>query len=423
MSGLFTSPRSLAKENQEGFVRQSGKRRRKAGFWLVVFHTALLIAILSLVAVIASIIDGAFGYVALRYEINPESLALNHVNYKDLDKNGLIDLLFLQAKAFAEDPNTGISQRRLDALAFDLAIQDRTQQDLIDLLETELLNPAIEKSWTLWTSLFDQKQIDDWLATQELGLVIEFRSWLNLDFLAGSQSPNLYDNGIRNSIFGSLLVVLLTFLISFPLGIGAAVYLEEFSNPRNWFSRLVQINIYNLAGIPSIIYGLIGLAVFVRSMDGLTHGRSILSASLTLSLLVLPMLIINSQEALRAVPKSTRDASFALGASVWQTVWHHVLPMAMDRIVTGTMIAVSRALGETAPLLVLGAASFLQDDLASVFSRFSALPIQIYQHISRPQAGYRNSAAAAIIVLLVLIFVLNASAILMRKRNKKARSD
>jgi phosphate transport system permease protein len=221
-------------------------------------------------------------------------------------------------------------------------------------------------------------------------------------------------------------------LFAAPLGIGTAVYLEEYSN-RNWFSSLVDTNINNLAGVPSIIYGMLGLAVFVRLLGRLTsglalgvadagggdataNGRTVLSAGLTLGLLVLPVIIINAQEAVRAVPASLRQASLGLGATRWQTVWHHVLPAALPGILTGTILAISRAMGETAPLVVVGASTFITVDPTGPFSKFTTLPIQIYQWTSRPQDVFRNLAAAAILVLLAMLLSLNAVAILLRNR-------
>jgi phosphate transport system permease protein len=212
------------------------------------------------------------------------------------------------------------------------------------------------------------------------------------------------------------------------LGVGAAIYLEEYATD-NWINRLIRTNVNNLAGVPSIIYGMLGLAIFVRAMEPLTsgslfgmvdpttaNGRTILSAGLTLGLLILPLIIINAREAVRAVPRSLREASFGLGATKWQTIWHHVLPSAMPGVLTGTILAISRAIGETAPLVVVGASTFITVDPSGPFSKFTTLPIQIYQWTARPQDEFRNIAAAAIIVLLILLLSLNATAVLLRNR-------
>jgi phosphate transport system permease protein len=193
---------------------------------------------------------------------------------------------------------------------------------------------------------------------------------------------------------------------------------------------MIQTNINNLAGVPSIIYGILGLAIFVRVLEPLTsgsafgaiqdtttaNGRTILSAGLTLGLLILPLIIINAQEAIRAVPSSLRQASYGLGATKWQTIWYHVLPNALPGILTGTILAMSRAIGETAPLVVVGASTFITVDPSGPFSKFTTLPIQIYQWTSRPQDQFRNIAAAAIVVLLLLLLTLNATAVLLRNR-------
>jgi phosphate transport system permease protein len=194
-------------------------------------------------------------------------------------------------------------------------------------------------------------------------------------------------------------------------------------------NRLIQTNINNLAGVPSIIYGMLGLAIFVRTLETFTsgalfgavdpttaNGRTVISAGLTLGLLVLPMIIINAQEAIKAVPNSLRQASYGMGATRWQTVWYHVLPNALPGILTGAILALSRAIGETAPLVVVGASTYITFDPTSPFSKFTTLPIQIWQWTARPQDEFRNIAAAAILVLLGLLLSLNAIAILLRNR-------
>jgi phosphate transport system permease protein len=230
-------------------------------------------------------------------------------------------------------------------------------------------------------------------------------------------------------------VIVVTIAVAFPLGVGAAIYLEEYADQTKRINRIIQTNINNLAGVPSIIYGMLGLAIFVRALEVFTsgtmigtavdnttaNGRTIISAGLTLSLLILPIIIIGAQEAIRAVPNSLRLASMGLGATRWQTIWNHVLPNALPSILTATILAVSRAIGETAPLVVVGASTFITVDPSGPFSKFTVLPIQIYQWTSRPQAEFRNIAAAAIIVLLALLLTLNATAIILRNRFSKQR--
>ena len=290
------------------------------------------------------------------------------------------------------------------------------------------------ESWSLVDSLVRRRMIGEYRDRKYPNAILQFRSWLTGRFLVSAQSSIPEKAGIRSAILGTLWMVAITVVVAFPLGVGTAVYLEEYARD-SLFSRIVRINIYNLAGVPSIIYGMLGLAVFVRFLEPLTSGsvfgaadpstasgRTILSAGLTLALLILPIIIINSQEAIRAVPQSLRYSSFGLGVTRWQTVWHHVLPSSIDRILTGTILAVSRAIGETAPLVVVGASTFVSLDPTSIFSKFTTLPIQIYQWTSRPQAEFRNVAAAAIVALLVLLLSVNAGAIIMTNNFSKKRS-
>jgi phosphate transport system permease protein len=234
------------------------------------------------------------------------------------------------------------------------------------------------------------------------------------------------------AILGSLWVTFIAFLVAVPLGVAAAIYLEEYSTGRSRFDQIVETNINNLAGVPSIIYGMLGLAVFVRFLSSITsgaafgvgdpsttNGRTILSAGLTLGLLILPLVIINGREAIRAVPRALREASFGLGATRWQTTWNHVLPNAIPGILTGVILAVSRAFGETAPLIVVGVSTFIVVSPSGPFSKFTTLTAQIYQWTSRPQEEFQHLAAAAILVLLVLLIALNATAIILRNRYSK----
>jgi phosphate transport system permease protein len=207
----------------------------------------------------------------------------------------------------------------------------------------------------------------------------------------------------------------LTALMTVPIGMGASIYLELYA-PNNWFKRLIQLNIANLAGVPSIIYGILGLALFVRAMD---FQRSVLAGALTMSLLVLPIVIIASQEALRAVPSSLRDGALALGATRWQTIRGQILPVALPGMMTGVILAISRAIGETAPLILVGAFQYLDFTPTSVFSRFTVMPVQIYSWAFRPQEAFQATAAAGIIVLLVILLTLNSVAILLRNHYQR----
>ena len=233
---------------------------------------------------------------------------------------------------------------------------------------------------------------------------------LSMDFIRNNASRLPTRAGIWPSLIGSLWVMGLTAAFSFPLGIATAIWLEEYAT-RNWFTRIVETNIANLAAVPSVVYGILGLAVFVRWMN---LGESLLAGSLTLTLLILPVIIIAGQEAIRAVPKSIRMAAYALGATRWQTVRSQVLPMAMPGIMTGTILALSRAVGETAPLIVVGAAAFVSFTPGSPMDRFTVLPFQIFNWISRPQPAFHEIAAAGIIVLLAVLLTFNLIAILIR---------
>ena len=239
--------------------------------------------------------------------------------------------------------------------------------------------------------------------------------WLSLDLLTNTASRKPEDAGLRPALLGTLWVIGLTALFAFPVGVGAAVYLEEYA-PNNRWTRLLKTNIANLAGIPSIVYGLLGLGVFV-SLLGL--GRTVISGALTMALLILPVIIIASQEAIRAVPPSLRQAAFALGATRWQVARDHVIPAAMPGILTGIILSISRAMGETAPLLVVGAAAYVTFNPTGLMSKYTALPMQIYEWARRPQQEFQDLAAAAIIVLLVLLLMLNATAIYLRQRFAK----
>ena len=235
---------------------------------------------------------------------------------------------------------------------------------------------------------------------------------LSLDFLMALPSRFADQSGIYTAWIGTLWVMVLTTLISFPVGVGAGIYLEEYSRKNKW-STFLEINIANLAGVPSIIYGLLGLEVFVRLAQ---MGNSILAGSMTLSLLILPIIIVSTREAIRAVPKTIKDASRGLGASKWQTIWHQILPASFGGILTWVILAISRAVGETAPLIVIGALAYVPFAPQGPLDEFTVLPIQIFNWVSRPQHEFMINAAAAIIVLLGITFLMNGIAVYLRNR-------
>ncbi len=240
-------------------------------------------------------------------------------------------------------------------------------------------------------------------------------SRLSLDFVRGFPSRRAEQAGIWHALMGSVSVIAVTTVIAVPLGVGAAIYLEEYGT-RSRAAKLIEINITNLAAVPSIIYGLLGLGLFVRM---LAMGRSVMAGGATLALLALPVVILSTREALRAVPMSLREGSYALGATKWQTIWNQVIPVAMPGILTGLILALSRAIGETAPLITIGAVTFVSFAPDSLWSPFTVLPIQIFNWVSRPQVEFQANAAAGIIILLLLLLTMNALAIWLRDRYQK----
>ncbi len=250
------------------------------------------------------------------------------------------------------------------------------------------------------------------LAILFAGILRDGLGRLSWDFLAGLPSRRPGDAGIFPALAGTVWVIAVTAALAVPVGVGAAVYLEEYGD-RGWWARLIEVNIANLAGVPSVIYGLLALGLFVRTLG---FGRSVLAAAATLALLVLPVVILSSREALRAVSPSLREASYALGATRWQTVRHQVLPAALPGMLTGTILALSRAIGEAAPLIAIGALTYVPFAPDGLRSPFTVLPIQVFNWMSRPQAAFLENAAAAIIVLLVLLLAMNGFAAWLRDR-------
>jgi phosphate transport system permease protein len=233
---------------------------------------------------------------------------------------------------------------------------------------------------------------------------------LSWQFLTSFPSRRAAQAGIYHALVGSIFVIVVTAVLALPVGVAAAIYLEEYAT-RSRLAHFIEINIANLAAVPSIIYGLLGLGLFVRV---LSMGRSVFAGAATLALLVLPVVILSTREAIRTVPGSIREGSYALGATKWQTIWHQVLPMAFPGILTGLILALSRAIGETAPLITIGALTYVPFAPDGIWSPFTVLPIQVFNWVSRPQADFRANAAAGIIVLLVLLLSMNALAILLR---------
>jgi phosphate transport system permease protein len=255
------------------------------------------------------------------------------------------------------------------------------------------------------------------LAILLIQILVQGVAWLDWDFLTSFSSRRPQAAGIKVAIVGTVWMMLIVAPLTMLIGVSTAIYLEEYARD-NWFKKLVQMNIANLAGVPSIVYGLLGLTVFVRVFG---FGNSILAGALTMTLLVLPIIIVASQEAIKSIPMSMRHASFALGANRWQTILKVILPSAMPGILTGSILSMSRAIGETAPLIVIGAVAYIAFMPDSVMSSFTVLPIQIYTWTGLPQAEFKNVAAAGIIVLLGLLLTMNAVAIILRNKYQKKR--
>lgn len=394
------------------------KRHRVSKIWRSSFFLSTTIGIISLVILLFSIINQAFGYVIVENKVDPASLS--SVPLQSLEREELIRIL-----------QENVSKNRFKTIQRDNPVEELKRSELVELVTSEIIKPTTLKSYFLFPSLTNKAEIIRTQQDEFPNAVVKFRSWISPSFLSDPLSTNPDTTGIRTALLGSLWIIVVTVFIAFPIGIGAAVYLEEYSS-NNWLSRIIKTNIDNLAGIPSIVYGLLGLAIFVRGLNLITsgafigidqsNGRTILSAALTMSLLILPLIIINAQEAIRAVPSSLRQASYGLGATRLQTIWYHVLPSAMPGILTGTILAVSRAIGETAPLILVGASSFINKDPSGLFSNFTVLPIQIYNWTTRPQAEFRNVAAASILVLLIVLLTLNTAAILLRNHFSKNKA-
>jgi phosphate transport system permease protein len=401
----------------EGFVDNLGARNRRGILWHMLFQASTVVGIIALIALMLNVVNSSFGYVAYEARVDPDTLAADGITIQDQSKEQLVARL-----------QSTLSSGAYNKLNNEKPFSNRSREEVYQLVIERIVRPQVVEVWNLWPSLTQADAIRAALAQNHPDAELDFVSWLTTDFVTRPQTSEALTSGVRTAILGSLWTILFTILLAFPIGVGAAIYLEEYASD-NWLNRIIQTNINNLAGVPSIVYGILGLAIFVRTLEPLTsgevfglvnpttaNGRTVLSAGFTLGLLVLPLIIINAQEAIRAVPRSLRNASYGVGATKWQTVWSHVLPNAIPGILTGTILAISRAIGETAPLVVVGASTAISFDPDSPFSKFTTLPIQIYQWTSRPQDEFRSIAAASILVLLVMLLSLNASAVFLRNR-------
>ena len=436
-------------------------RRTRRGFGArMSFLVLLSLAVLGLVILLVTIIDDSFGLVAVVNQNEPEAVveaagrdpattSLGDLSKEELvaalqgsvssgvgrrlerDQRFFADTLVFESQAkwdevcASAEPPTGCTGGERDRANILFLVEERVIQP--DVIAGEGLIPS-----TLNGQGFRDRIEDEFINVPEKypdytfdQVRFQWRAWLSWKFVTSPSSATPEIAGISTAILGSIWLVVIAVLFAVPVGVGAAIYLEEFARP-NRINEILQTNINNLAGVPSIIYGMLGLAVFVRILEPITsgsafgefapNGRTVMSAGLTLGVMSLPVVIISSQEALRAVPNSLRQAGMGLGATKWQTVRSQVLPVAIPGIMTGTILAVARAIGETAPLILVGAAGFITVSPSSPFSQFTALPIQIFQWTSLPQPEWRNLAAAASLVLLILLLTLNAAAVILRNR-------
>lgn len=446
----------------ERMTRGKLRQRQAIGrIWQRVFFICNVIAILALVALFLNVINQAFGLISVTYTLDPATLTsrpleelssaeLSKIMEERLNKNRLVVIIrdsYLDGKLDTRTQGQQPLAQLLPGRTYPEGLEEKpfltlTVAELARFLEVNLdrerlqnivteqvLQPLVAQSWTLFDSILNRSAIEASNATARPNSRLEFRAWANPGFLARPASTNPFTVGLRTAFAGTILIILITLSVALPLGVGAAIYLEEYATD-NWINRLIETNIRNLAGVPSIIYGMLGLAIFVFVLTPITSGaifgvtgssgRTALSAGLTMALLILPVIIVNAQEAIRAVPRTVREASFGIGATKWQTIWRQVLPAALPGTMTGLILAMSRAIGETAPLIVVGAATSLTSDPNGPFSSFTVIPIQIYQWTSRPEPQFKNAAAAAIIVLLIVLLALNTVAILLRQRFSKS---
>ncbi len=412
------SPNPLPPE-ENNFLSSKGKRNPRKQLNQLskfFFNASNLIAILALAILLLTILNQAFTLTGTVDKVDRATLISQPL--EKLSKEELISLL-----------QNNLTANRFKTLERDRPLNDRNEEQLRELVESEVFKTSIVATYNLFDALLHGKTLRAEILQEYPQARVEMRSWLNWAFITNTMAMKAEQSGVRTAILGSFFIILIAILVGFPLGVSTAIYLEEYASKDSRLARLIQTNIDNLAGVPSILYGILGLAIFVRAMAPLTSGslfgldatnsRTILAAGLTMAMLILPILITNSQEAIRAVPNSLRLASYGIGATQWQTIWYHVLPSALSGILTGTILAVSRGLGETAPLIIVGAATYITKDPSGLFSNFTALPIQIYNWTTRPQTEYRSAAAAAIIVLLIMLLSINAVAILWRNRIQK----
>jgi len=456
-SDYFPSDYFPSEDEYRGLLNKRTRRARGIHMLLLLLLTT---AVLGLAILLYTIVDDSFGLVAVVNQNEPEDVLAGYgydpdvTVLSDLNTEQLVEVLegtvssgvgrrLEREKRFFEDRLVFESQETWGEIC---ASSDappgcgggvRGKGDVLALVEERVIAPDIVAAEGMVASIINPNGFKDSVEADFAANPASYgdytydqvrytwRAWFSWKFVTTPASDKPELAGVRTAVLGSIWLVVITVLFAVPVGVGAAIYLEEFAKPTR-INDLIQTNINNLAGVPSIVYGMLGLAILVRLLEPITsgslfgagapNGRTILSAGLTLGLLTLPVVIISSQEAIRAVPNSLRNAGLGLGATKWQTVRSQVLPVAVPGILTGTILAVARAIGETAPLILVGAASFITVSPNGPFSQFTALPIQIFQWTSFPQEEWRHLAAAASLVLLVLLLTLNAVAVILRNR-------
>jgi phosphate transport system permease protein len=441
---------------REAFINGLRGRHTVARAWQTFYFFSNIFALGILVLLLLYIADGVFGYIAVEYKTQPSELSEKSLS--DLTETELVTIVqekvpaqlvkVLLRDTLSQVPNTDFTKKPMsevlagkvyDPAIADTLLNDLTQEQLAKILgdnlsqgelltaiEELVLQPQIKENWRLFESIFNASAIQEQVKTELPNAELSFHSWLNGGFLTNKINENPFATGISQAIFGTLIVVGIAVLLAFPLGVGAAIYLEEYTSD-NWINKFIETNIRNLAGVPSIIYGMLGLFIFVRVLEPLTsgaifgvvgtNGRTLMSGGLTLGLVILPVIIINAREAIRAVPPSLREASFGLGGTKWQTVSQIVFPQAFPGILTGVILGISRAIGETAPLIVsMGAVTFISSDVTTAFQRAPVIPLIIYGWTSDSDPLVQSLAPAAILTLLIMLLLINSVAIVLRNR-------
>lgn len=379
---------------------------------LVIAAAALATAVSA--AVLISVLNSAFGFIALENAVEPEELVGTGRTLEDLSATELVVIL--------EDRLSSGLLRRLDS---EVPIAERSAADLRDLVEERVIDPTVVDSWSLFESIFERELVEAF-AEANPQMEIRFHSWISRQFLFSQQSTDPLDAGILSAIIGTLMVVGIALLLAVPIGISTGIYFSEYAR-KSRLNAFLQLNVQNLAAVPSVIYGLLGLAIFVRfgaplttgamfGSAGASDGRTVLAAGLTLGVLVLPVVVINAESVFSSIPDEFRSACQAVGASRSQIVFFRLLPFVLDRILTIAILAVSRVIGETTPLIIVGAATVMAVNPSGLFSRFTALPSQIYYWSFNPQEEFQRLAAAAILILLVLSLGLNILLVVLRRR-------